>query len=169
MAELLVVEVAPNELNLNRDVLTGEPGSHPVGTTAGAASGGIAGAAVGMALAGPVGGVIGAAIGAVAGGISGNSAAEAVNPTIEESYWRESYLHEPFFVPGHDYEYYEPGFRSGWEGRVQHDGRSFEAAEADLAAQYNRTKTNFQPDWSHMRPAALAAWNRVHNVWGKAV
>lgn len=44
----------------NRDPITGEPGSHPVGTGVGAAGAGLAGAAAGMAVGGPVGGVIGA-------------------------------------------------------------------------------------------------------------
>jgi hypothetical protein len=68
-----------NEDELNRDPLSGAPGSHPLGTGAGAASGGLTGAAVGMAIGGPVGSVIGAAVGAVAGGLSGKSAAEVLN------------------------------------------------------------------------------------------
>lgn len=65
----------------NRDPITGEPGSHPVGTGIGAAAGGAAaGAAVGT-VAGPVGTGIGAAIGAVAGGLGGKAAAEHFNPT----------------------------------------------------------------------------------------
>lgn len=66
--------------NPNRDPLSGEPGSHPVGTAAGAAGGGAAGAAVGMA-AGPIGAGVGAAVGAVAGGLAGKATAEHFDPT----------------------------------------------------------------------------------------
>jgi uncharacterized protein (TIGR02271 family) len=69
-----------NSQNPNRDPITGEPASHPVGTAAGAASGGVAGAAVGMA-GGPLGAGVGAAIGAVAGGLAGKAAGEHFNPT----------------------------------------------------------------------------------------
>lgn len=73
----------------NRDPITGEKGSHPVGTGVGAVAGGAAGAAagaatgaaVGTAGAGPVGTAVGAAVGAVAGGLVGHGTAEGLNPT----------------------------------------------------------------------------------------
>jgi hypothetical protein len=93
--------------------------------------------------------------------LTGSSAAEAVNPTAEELFWRETYVREPYYTAGRDFEYYAPGFRAGWEGRVRHDGRLFDAAEADLEADYNRSKTEIDPAWHDVRPAARAAWNRV--------
>jgi hypothetical protein len=113
--------------------------------------------------------MIGAAVGAVAGGLSGKSAAEAVNPTAEEIYWRETFLREPYYVTGKPYEYYAPGFRVGWEGRVLHDGRTFAEAESELAAEYLRTKTEFDPPWADVSPAAHAAWSRVDRSWTAVV
>ena len=55
--------------------------------------------------------------------------------------------------------------RAGWEGRVQYDGRTFDAAESDLKANYNRSKSEIDPDWLHMAPAARAAWNRADRNW----
>ena len=165
MTEIMTRKVVTNEEDLNRDPLTGAPGAHPLGTGAGAASGGVAGAAVGMAVGGPVGSVIGAAVGAVAGGLAGKSAAEAVNPTAEEIFWRETYIREPYYVQGRTYEYYAPGFRVGWEGRVRHDGRTFEGAEPELMAEYNLIKIERDPTWQDVRPAARAAWNRVDSNW----
>jgi hypothetical protein len=165
MTEVITRKVVANEADLNRDPITGTPGAHPLGTGAGAASGGVAGAAVGTIVAGPVGAVIGAAVGAVAGGLAGKSAAEAVNPTAEEIFWRETYLREPYYVQGRNYEYYAPAFRAGWEGRVHHDGRTFEEAEPDLKADYLLTKTELDPGWLDVRPAVLAAWNRVDRTW----
>lgn len=165
MTEVKTRKVVANEEYLNRDPISGTPGAHPLSTGAGAASGGVAGAAVGMAVAGPVGSVIGAAVGAVAGGLAGKSAAEAASPTAEELFWRETYVREPYYVKGRSFEYYAPGFRAGWEGRVRHDGRSFEQAESELAVGYNLTKTELQPEWAEVRPAARAAWNRVDQGW----
>ena len=73
----------------NRDPLTGEPGSHPVGTGIGAAAGGAAGAvagaatgaAVGTAGAGPIGTAIGGVAGALIGAAAGHGTAEGLNPT----------------------------------------------------------------------------------------
>ena len=59
-----------DDKDLNRDPITGAPGSHPVGTGLGAAGGGAAGAAIGTAVGGPVGAVVGAAAGAVVGGLA---------------------------------------------------------------------------------------------------
>jgi hypothetical protein len=161
-------KVVANEEDLNRDPITGTPGAHPLGTGAGAASGGMAGAVVGLAVGGPVGGVIGAAVGAMAGGLAGSSAAEALNETSEEIFWKETYVREPYFVAGRTYEYYAPGFRAGWQGRVRFDGRSFEQAEADLKASYNLGKSEIDPEWKEISPAARAAWNRVDLRTAKA-
>jgi uncharacterized protein (TIGR02271 family) len=79
----------PNQQDPNRDPLTGEPRSHPLGTGVGAIGGGLAGGAAGAAAAGaaagsaagPIGTGIGAAAGAVIGGLAGKAGAEAMNPT----------------------------------------------------------------------------------------
>ena len=160
MSELITRKIVANEEDLNRDPITGTPGAHPLGTGAGAVVGGLSGAALGTA-AGPLGAVIGAAAGAVMGGLVGKSSAEAVNPTAEEVFWRETYVREPYYVQGRAYEYYAPGFRAGWKGRVRNDGRTYEEAEPELLAEYILTKSELDPDWQEIRPAARAAWDRV--------
>jgi hypothetical protein len=165
MAEVITKKVVVNEEEVNRDPLSGTPGAHPLGTGAGAASGGVAGAVAGVAVGGPIGGMVGAVVGAVAGGLAGKSAAEAVNPTEEERFWREIYIREPYYAQGRNYEYYAPAFRAGWEGRVLHDGRSFEDAEPALQSSYNLGKSELDPTWQEVRPAARAAWNRVDQNW----
>ena len=69
-----------NDPKKNPDPLTGESGSHPIGTGVGAADGGLTGAAVGAAVGGPVGAAVGAIVGGVAGAYSGKGVAEVVNP-----------------------------------------------------------------------------------------
>ena len=168
MTGVITKKVVANVADLNRDPITGTPGAHPLGAGAGAASGGVAGAAVGMSMGGPVGSLIGAAVGAVAGGLAGKSAAESVNPTAEELFWKETYIREPYFVKGRTYEYYAPAFRAGWEGRVRHDGRTFEAAEPELKVNYDLAKSELDPGWPEVRAAARAAWVRVdHGRNGK--
>jgi hypothetical protein len=165
MTEVITKKVTANEQDLNRDPLSGTPGAHPLGTTAGATSGAVAGAVAGMAVAGPVGSLVGIAVGAVAGGLAGTSAAEAINPTAEEKFWRETYIREPYYVKGRTFEYYAPGFRAGWEGRVRHDGRTFELAESELKANYDHSRSELDPSWLEVRPAARAAWDRVDLGW----
>ncbi len=161
MSEVQTRKVVANEADLNRDPLSGSTGAHPLGTGAGALSGGVAGAVVGTVMAGPVGAVIGAAVGAISGGLAGKSAAEAVNPTAEIAFWKESFVREPYYVQGRTFEYYAPAFRAGWEGRVRHDGRTFKDAEAELKVEYDLGRVEMDPEWHEVRGAARAAWDRV--------
>jgi hypothetical protein len=160
MSSLLTRKIVANEEDLNRDPLSGTPGAHPLGTGAGAVMGGLSGAALGTA-AGPLGIVIGAAAGAVLGGLVGKNTAEEVNPTAEELFWKETYVQEPYYVQGRAFEYYAPGFRAGWEGRVRHDGRTFEEAEPELQREYKQAASELDPDWREVSSAARAAWDRV--------
>jgi hypothetical protein len=163
MSDVIVRKIVSNEEDLHRDPITGTPGAHPLGTGAGAASGAVAGGAAGLAVGGPVGGLIGAAVGAVAGGLAGKSAAEAFNPTAEEKFWKETFVREPYYVPGKNFEYYAPAFRAGWEGRVLHDGRTFAEAEPALKSSYDLGRSELDPSWHDIRRAAQAAWNRVED------
>jgi hypothetical protein len=165
MTDVLTKKIVSNEVDMNRDPISGTPGAHPLGTGAGAASGAVAGGAAGLAVGGPVGGMVGAVVGAVAGGLAGKSAAESINPTAEELFWRETYIREPYYVKGRAYEYYAPGFRAGWEGRVRHDGRSFDEAEPALKSSYDLGRSELDPDWQEVRPAAHAAWVRADKGW----
>ncbi len=147
----------------NPDPITKEPGSHPVGTGAGAAGGAAAGAAVGGAVGGPVGAVVGGAVGAVAGGAAGHGAAEAVNPTVEEAYWRKNWKDRPYVTPGKDYDDYSSAYRYGWEsaGRADYQSKKFEDVENDLESGWSRARGASTTTWVDARDATRDAWNRV--------
>ncbi|HEX7810874.1 MAG TPA: hypothetical protein VF460_03110 [Burkholderiales bacterium] len=148
----------------NRDPITGTPGSHPVGVGVGAAVGGAAtGAAIGT-VAGPAGALVGAAVGAVAGGLVGKGAAEAIDPTVEEAYWKEHYATEPYYKPGRTYKDYAPAYRAGYEGRTRHRARTFDEVERDLEIEYNKRRAENGPLWEESRAPARAAWDRVERI-----
>ena len=165
MAEVITRKVSkkPSDKDLNRDPISGAPGAHPIGTGAGAVSGGVAGATIGMA-AGPIGAAVGGVAGAVAGGLAVKGIAELVNPTKEEEYWRETYVREPYFTPGKNYDYYAPAYRTGWEGRVRYHGKRFEDVEPRLREDYERTRSKTNADWDQGRLAARAAWDRIDDI-----
>jgi hypothetical protein len=143
----------------NPDPITGAPGSHPVGTGLGAAAGGAAaGAAVGT-VAGPVGTVAGAAVGAIVGGLAGKGVAEAVNPTVEDAYWRENHLKQPY-AKGRRYDDFSPAYKTGYEGYSEYgDEATFEEREAELRKRYEATGSTL--GWDEARPASRAAWQRL--------
>ena len=108
-----------NDPKKNPDPLTGESGSHPIGTGVGAAGGGLTGAAVGAAVGGPVGAAVGAIVGGVAGAYSGKGVAEVVNPTVEDKYWRENHASQEWADADSSYEHYAPAYRTGYQGVIE--------------------------------------------------
>lgn len=150
----------------NPDPITGEPGSHPVGTGVGTTGGGLTGAAIGAAVAGPVGAAVGAVVGGVAGAYSGHGVAEAVNPTVEETYWRENHSSQEWATGGTTYEQFAPAYRTGFQMQKRHAGRSFEDIETDLALDYQKNDPTTALPWDRARPAVKAAWQRVSGTVG---
>lgn len=148
--------------DLNADPITGQPGSHPVGTGIGAAGGAAAGAAIG-AIGGPLGALIGGAIGAVIGGGAGKAAAEAIDPTIEEAYWRAEYANAPTYVDGYDFDRdYHPAYAVGYANRHRYpEDARFEDHESELERSWNEVKGESRLAWTDAKVAARDAWNRI--------
>ena len=148
------------EHDVNPDPLTGEPGSHPVGTGVGAATGAATGAAIGGAVGGPPGALLGAAIGGVAGGFAGKGMAEAVNPTEEDAFWRANYHNRPY-AAGRTYDDLSPAYRYGWESRSRYGNKPFDEVESDLARGWDRVKGESKLGWDQAKLAVKDAWHRV--------
>lgn len=143
----------------HRDPLTGETGSHPLGTGVGAVAGTAAAGALAGTVAGPAGTIVGAAVGAVLGGLAGKGIAEGFNPTVEEAYWREQHPKQSY-AKGRHFEEFGPAYRTGYRGYVEHApaGRSFEESEEELRRRYEQE--NAALAWDEARPASRAAWMR---------
>ena len=146
----------------NRDPITGEPGSHPIGTGTGAAGGALAGAAIGGAVGGPVGAAIGGTIGAISGGAAGHGVAEGINPTEEDRYWRENYSTRTYTDENRDYNVYQPAYRYGWESRARLNDRDWTEVESDLGRDWDNYRgRDTDLDWERAKHAARDAWARV--------
>jgi len=147
----------------NRDPITGEPGSHPVGTGVGAAGGAAAGAAIG-AVGGPVGMAIGGVTGAIVGGLTGHAVAESIDPTVEDAYWRENYTTRPYAERDVPYDDYQPAYRTGYEGYARYGGRDFDEVEADLQRDYESNRGTSGLSWEKAKSATRDAWHRVEEA-----
>jgi hypothetical protein len=145
----------------NPDPITNEPGSHPMGTAAGAAGGATAGAALGGAIGGPVGAAIGGALGAVGGGLAGHSAAETLNPTEEDAYWRDNFRARPYADETLSYDHYRPAYRYGWESRARYADRRWDEVERDLERGWREHRGASRLGWSDAKLAARDAWQRI--------
>ena len=131
------------ESNVNRDVITGEPGAHPIGVGAGAA------------------------VGAIGGGMAGGSTAEMINPTTEHEYWRKEYEKRSYFTMGTPYEQYGPAFQFGWESCAKHKGKTFKDVESVLAGDWDHCRGKSKLSWTHAKGATQDAWQRVEKAFGK--
>ncbi len=152
------------EVDENPDPLTGEHGSHPIGTGVGAAGAGAAGAAIG-AMGGPIGAAVGAVIGAVAGGLAGKGIAEAIDPTVEEAHWRETYPTRPYYDEKVEYDEYAPAYRYGWETRSRLHDRSWDEVEPTMEREWTTARGESSLEWERARPATRDAWDRVERMY----
>lgn len=150
----------------NLDPITGQPGAHPVGTGLGAGGAGAAGAAIGGVVGGPIGAVVGGAIGAVAGGLGGKAAAEAIDPTVEDEYWRNNHAARPYMEQGGKYEDYQPAYRAGYEGYSRHSGtgKTYDQVEPELKSDYEKNHGGAGLKWEKAKHATRDAWNKVERT-----
>jgi uncharacterized protein YcfJ len=150
----------------NPDPMTGEPGSHPVGTGVGATGAGIIGTAVGVAVGGPIGGAVGAVVGSAAGGLLGKSVAETFDPTVEDEYWRSNYKTRPYVDADYSYDDYGHAYRNGYEGYSTYSsqGMSYQEAEPHLRQRYEQDqRTGRRLGWDKARYASQDAWYRLEH------
>ena len=135
----------------------------------GAAGGGIAAGALAGSVAGPVGTAVGAAVGAVVGGLAGKGVAEAMDPTVEEAYWRDNYGSRSYVNDGDSFEDFGPAYRFGSDSYGRSDGRTFEDAESDLHRVWERNKGSSSLTWDRAKHASRDAWQRTSNAIERAV
>lgn len=93
-----------------------------------------------------------------------SSMAERVNPAVEEAFWRENYLREPYYERGYTFDDYYPAYRTGWEGRVRYAGLTYEQCERDLQRDYQRNRGKSQLEWAKNRHAVRAGWDRFEHT-----
>jgi hypothetical protein len=80
----------------------------------------------------------------------------------EDEYWRTNYRTRPY-VSGttREYDYYQPGYRYGYESANQYQGRRWEDVETDLQRDWGRYEYRGQSTWEQMKNAVRDAWDRV--------
>jgi hypothetical protein len=101
------------------------------------------------------------------GGLAGKAAAESLNPTQEDAYWRDAYVREPYYVSGRTYEQYRPAYELGWSAVGRYDG-DFDAVEPRLADDWRARHATGGLSWSDVRPATRAAWDRASSPHPRA-
>lgn len=156
----------PESRDMNRDPITGAPGSHPVGVGVGGSGGAVAGAAVGT-LFGPIGTLIGGAVGAVAGAAAGKSVAERIDPTGEADYWRAEHANRPYVDRNLSYDNdYAPAYVYGGEVRERYADRGWdEGLEGEIREGWEASKAKSRLTWDQAREAVRDAFDRTDRTY----
>ncbi|MBO9880930.1 hypothetical protein [Xanthomonas sp. D-109] len=148
--------------DLNRDPISGTPGSHPVGVGIGGAAGGVAAGALAGTVFGPLGTLIGAAVGVVAGAAAGKGVAERIDPTGEDAYWREEYRNRDYAKADYDYDRdYAAAYGLGLQAREQYPSRTWDEHERELSHDWGTRRGDSRLEWDEARLAARDSWERA--------
>jgi hypothetical protein len=149
----------PVEPDANSD-WSEQVGVFPVGTSVGAVATGAV-----NAIAEVASGSVSAVVGAVVGNRVGKDAAKAINPTLEDAYWRENYHSRPYVKPGRSYEDYARAYQIGYEGFVQSQklNQTYEGLEPELRHEYESQPVPNQLAWDEVKYATRDAWDRAEN------
>jgi hypothetical protein len=80
----------------------------------------------------------------------------------EDAYWRSNYRSRPYAsAAGKDYDYYQPGYRYGYDAASRYENRNWTDVEADLSRDWNAYEHRGTSTWEQMKEAARDAWDRV--------
>lgn len=152
--------------DLNRDPISGTPGSHPVGVGVGGVGGAAAGMIIG-ALGGPIGMLIGGGIGAIAGASAGKGVAERLDPTGETEYWRDEYSRRPYYDSKYNYDTdYGPAYSYGADARSRLGNRAWDdKTDAELERDWASARGESRLDWKDARAAVQDSWTRADRTY----
>ncbi len=103
---------------------------------------------------------MGGTIGAVAGGLAGKGAAEAVNPTAEDAYWRDNYKKRPY-ASKDAYDRWRPAYEHGWQSYGKNRGKKFEDVEPELRRDWDKKPYAKDLSWEQARLASNDAYQRA--------
>ena len=98
------------------------------------------------------------------GGLAGKGAAEAVNPTDEDAYWRDAHGREPYYSDADTYEDYGHPYRHGYQSVIE--GLSdWNEVRSDLQQRWDADRQSSRLNWMDAEPAVKAPWERADRIW----
>lgn len=92
---------------------------------------------------------------------------KATRPQLDwpthEGYWREHWKSRPYVVADRGYEYYEPGYRYGFERGLTNQDRQWQDVEGDLRSGWSSFDHRGHRTWDEVKDAVRDAWHRVRD------
>jgi len=81
--------------------------------------------------------------------------------STEDQYWRNTWNSRPYVSADRSYDFYQPGYRYGFESANRYRGRDWNDVESDLRSGWDRYEHRGQSTWENVKDAVRDAWNRV--------
>jgi hypothetical protein len=82
--------------------------------------------------------------------------------TDEDTYWRSNYRTRPYASSeSREYDYYQPGYRYGYEAASRYRDREWNDVENDLSRDWNSYEHRGTSTWEQMKAAVRDAWDRI--------
>jgi hypothetical protein len=78
----------------------------------------------------------------------------------EDKYWKNNFRNRPY-AGSNDYDYYQPGYRYGYESANRYQNRSWNEVESDLSKGWNTYQYRGTSTWDQIKSAVRDAWDRV--------
>jgi hypothetical protein len=80
----------------------------------------------------------------------------------DDSYWRSNYRNRPYASASRqDYDYYQPGYRYGYDAATRFQNRDWTDVENDLAKDWESYEHRGTSTWEQMKDVVRDAWDRV--------
>jgi hypothetical protein len=80
----------------------------------------------------------------------------------DDTYWRKNFRNRPYAsTTGRDYDYYQPGYRYGYEAANRFESRSWDDVERDLSRDWDNYEFRGTSTWEQIKGAVRDAWDRV--------
>ena len=88
---------------------------------------------------------------------------DVLDPTVEDSYWRDNYTSRPYVRPGAPYTDYRDAYRYGWESQRKFRS-SWDDATDKLESGWESAKRESRLTWADAKQAVRDAWHRVERA-----
>jgi hypothetical protein len=99
--------------------------------------------------------------GGTSAGMADKATTKAIDPTAEDTYWRDNYGSRPYIDATYGYDDYGPAYRYAADSYGNYRGRSFDEVEGDLESGWDRAKGKSRLAWEHAKAAVRDAWDRL--------
>jgi hypothetical protein len=82
----------------------------------------------------------------------------------DQQWWRDNFRNRPYVSADRGFDYYEPGYRFGYESANRYRGKNFNDVESNLRTDWDRFEGRGSSTWENVKDSVRDAWD---NITGK--